>query len=201
MATFVGTEVSFEAMLSNLVQLDFDAAAAYQAAIDRLETPRFKATMRKFRADHLRHTKDLGAVLHNMGHDVPREGDAMQVLTTGKVVLAGLVGDSAILTAMRTNEDDTVTAYDRAVAHPDCPENARDVLKRGQKDEHRHREWIVAALKSGEPKRTRRPAQGQARRPARQTPPTRQKASARKPARQKPKVARPKRATKRRASR
>ena len=36
------------------------------------------------------------------------------ILTQGKVVLADMFGDSAILKAMKTNEDDTVTAYDRA---------------------------------------------------------------------------------------
>lgn len=187
MATFVGTEVAFETLLSNLIQLDFDAAAAYQAAIDRLETPRFKAAMRRFKADHLRHTNELSPCLHDMGQEAPREGGAKQLLTTGKVLLAGLVGDVAIVTAMRTNEDDTVTAYDRAVVHPDCPENLLAVLKRGQADEHRHRDWMVAALKAKKPKRVRSAARRPASRPARQK--TRAKA------------ARPKRAAKRRASR
>ena len=37
------------------------------------------------------------------------------LLTKGKVVIAGLMGDEAILQAMRTNEADTNTAYERAV--------------------------------------------------------------------------------------
>lgn len=158
MATLVGTEMTLQDLLKDLVRLDFDAAAAYQAAIDRLRKPAFKAAMRRFKADHLRHTRELSAYLRAMGHRPPRDGDMMQVLTTGKVVIAGLAGDTAILTAMRTNEDDTVTAYDRAVSHPDCPADAVRLLQRGDRDEHRHRAWIVSALEGGTSKRTRRPA-------------------------------------------
>ena len=46
--------------------------------------------------------------------EAPSEGDSKQMLTTGKVALASLMGDGAILAAMKTNEDDTVTAYERA---------------------------------------------------------------------------------------
>lgn len=199
MATLVGTEVTFADMLTDLVRLDFDAAAAYEAAIDRLQSGAFKAAMRKFKADHLRHTRDLGACLREMGHEAPTEGGMMQVLTTGKVIVAGLVGDAAILTAMRTNEDDTVTAYDRAVAHPDCPQDLLQLLQRAQKDEHRHREWIVTVLKKEKTTRraARRPAQPKA--SARRKTSARGKATATRTARASPK--RVKRATRRRASR
>jgi hypothetical protein len=35
--------------------------------------------------------------------------------------VAGLMRDKAILQAMKTNEDDTNTAYERAVKHDDAP--------------------------------------------------------------------------------
>ena len=198
MPTFIGTEITIEDMIANLIRLDYDAAAAYQAAIDRLKTPRFQAAMRKFKADHLRHTQELAACLRELGRKAPTEGDMMQLLTTGKVVVAGIVGDAAILAAMRTNESDTVTAYDRAVNHPDCPEKILGVLRRGQRDEHRHRAWIVGALKSGAPKRARRPKRKTA---ARQAP---SRSALRKPAgrtRRKTSAGRPKRAAKRSPSR
>ncbi len=102
--------------------------------------------MRAFKGDHLRHTKELGAQLRAMGHPAPREGDLKQFLATGKVRLGALLGDKAILAAMRTNEDDAVTAYDRAVKFKGCPAAVRRILQRGRHDEHRHRTWIVAAL-------------------------------------------------------
>ena len=156
MATTVGNERHLEHLLEDLIRLDYDAAAAYQAAIARLETAGFKAAMRTFKADHLRHTRELGECLRGLGEKPPREGALKQILTTGKVVLGGFLGDKAILRAMRTNEDDTVTAYDRAVKHKAVTETIRRVLERGQMDEHRHRQWIIAALESEAPPQRRR---------------------------------------------
>ena len=146
MVTTVGTESRIDDLLHDLVELDFDAAAAYDAAIKRLENGSFKTTLQGFREDHLRHTRELGDCLRGMRKDVPTEGDSKQLLTEGKVVLAGLMGDKSILQAMRTNEEDTVTAYDRAVNHRDCTAEVHQILMRGQADEHRHRSWMVSTL-------------------------------------------------------
>ncbi len=148
MATTIGTESKLEDLLKDLARLDFDAAAAYQAAIDRLEKTEFKTALGEFRDDHLRHTRELGECLREMGKTAPTEGDMKQILAKGKVIIGGLMGDKAILEAMRTNEDDTVTAYDRAVGHRDCPPSVRDVLERAQGDEHRHCAWVVSTLKA-----------------------------------------------------
>lgn len=147
MVTTVGTESTLEDLLKDLAHLDFDAAAAYQAAIDRLENMQFKTALAEFRDDHLRHTRELGECLRTMGKSAPQEGDMKQILAKGKVVIGGMMGDRSILEAMRTNEDDTVTAYDRAVNHKDCPRTAMDILERAQQDEHRHCAWILATLK------------------------------------------------------
>ena len=147
MVTTVGTESTLEDLLKDLAQLDFDAAAAYQAAIDRLENAQYKAALGEFRDDHLRHTRELGECLRTMGKTAPQEGDMKQILAKGKVVIGGLMGDRAILEAMRTNEDDTVTAYDRAVNHKDCPRTVLDILEKAQQDEHRHCAWVLASIK------------------------------------------------------
>lgn len=146
MVTTIGLERRLEHLLEDLARLDFDAATAYQAAIERLTAPGLKAAMRAFKGDHLRHTRELGAQLRAMGHPAPHEGDLKQLLTTGKVMLAGLIGDKAILAAMRTNEDDTVMAYDRAAKFKGCTAAVRRVLERARADEHRHRAWMIAAL-------------------------------------------------------
>lgn len=52
------------------------------------------------------------------------------VLTKGKVVLGGPMGDKAVLQAMKTNEDDTNTAYERALG-----------------DERRQRDWMVETIR------------------------------------------------------
>lgn len=146
MVTTVGTEHSLKDLLSDLIQLDFDAASAYQAAIDRIENQSFRTSLSQFREDHLRHTRELGAILRAAGHAPPHEGDMKEMLTKGKVVIGGLMGDRAILRAMQTNEDDTVTAYERAVEFKDASPETRGTLEHACDDERRHRAWIVESL-------------------------------------------------------
>jgi uncharacterized protein (TIGR02284 family) len=148
MVTSIGTESSVDALLEDLIQLDYDAAAAYQSAIDRLDNQRWRATLAQFKEDHVRHTRELSGILSRLGRTPPEEGDAKAWLTQGKVVIAGLMGDKAILTAMRTNEADTNTAYERAVEHKDLPAGASAVLDRNLQDERRHCAWILEQLET-----------------------------------------------------
>jgi uncharacterized protein (TIGR02284 family) len=146
MATTVGTETDLNSLLVDLIQLDYDAVEAYQAAIDRLDDPSIKENLMKFMADHVRHIEDLGQVLSDSGQQPPRKGDMKRFLIKGKVVLAGLAGDKAILMAMKTNRDDTNTAYERAVNNDVAPARVKEILRRNLADERRHREWIVKRI-------------------------------------------------------
>jgi rubrerythrin len=143
--TTVGTENTLESLLEDLIQVDYDAADAYQAAIDRLENSSYRAALAEFKRDHLRHITELGDILSSMGCTSPKEGDMKALLAKGKVVIAGLMGDESILQAMRTNKADT--AYERAVSFKGLQANKRDVLQRGLEDERRHCEWILEQLK------------------------------------------------------
>ena len=42
MATMVGTQKSFTEAIKELVELDYDALGAYEAAINNLENPEYK---------------------------------------------------------------------------------------------------------------------------------------------------------------
>src|SRR3954451_16936222 len=99
MATTVGTETNAIDLLKDLIQLDYDAADAYQAAIDRIDDTTARSSLTAFRQDHLRHIEELGTILRQMGHEPPQEGDMKSLLTQGKVMLGNLFGDSAILQA------------------------------------------------------------------------------------------------------
>ena len=146
MVTTVGTESSLEDLLQDLIQLDHDAVEAYEAAIERLQDAGFRSALNGFCQDHLRHVEELGAQLSALGREPPREGDMKSVLAKGKVVLGGLMGDKAILQAMKTNEDDTNTAYERAVQHKDASATVHDTLERALGDERRHRQWMVETI-------------------------------------------------------
>jgi uncharacterized protein (TIGR02284 family) len=148
MVTTVGTERELLDVLHNLIALDFDAIEAYQAAIKRLDNATDQAQLRQFMGDHQRHTRELGEIVRELGDTPTMQADIKSVLTQGKVVLGNLMGDSGILKAMKTNEDDTNTAYERAVAREDLTPHVRQVLQRNLADERRHRAWIEARLAS-----------------------------------------------------
>jgi uncharacterized protein (TIGR02284 family) len=146
MATMVGTQRELSKLLNALLELDLDAIEAYRAACERLKNESDKTQLSSFQADHERHVRELRPFIAQMNERPAIGPDAKVLLAKGKVVLAGLVGDRAILTAMKTNEDDTNTAYERACRRGDIPADLRVVLDRGLADERRHREYILQRL-------------------------------------------------------
>jgi len=142
MATMVGFEKDIVSLLNDLIALDYDAIEAYDAAIVRLADVRDKDQLQKFLADHARHTVDLAEFVVKYGYEPTKKADIKQVLTKGKVVLAGMAGETAILNAMKSNEDDTNAAYERAASQPGLPDIVRAALNRNLADERRHRAWF-----------------------------------------------------------
>jgi len=135
MATLVGTQKELGSLLNNLIELDYDSVAAYEAAIARLHNQEYKERLREFLGDHQRHIIDLKPHAARLVDEVASGPDVKQVLTKGKVIIAKLAGDKAILFAMKTNEDDTNTAYERAVRHDAVTPEVLAVLQRNLADE------------------------------------------------------------------
>ena len=52
MRTGVGLETGFMTAIKDLIELDYDAIAAYEAAIDRLNKDEFRNVLRNFKIDH-----------------------------------------------------------------------------------------------------------------------------------------------------
>lgn len=148
MATTVGTETSFEKLVTDLIYLERDAIAAYEASIERLSDPACRDEMAGFKNDHVQHLQVLTEIAREAGADAPAEGDMKEMLTTGKVALAGIMGDGAILKAMKTNEDDTVTAYERAVRHDEALAKSKAFFEKALVDETRHRDWMDRTARS-----------------------------------------------------
>lgn len=129
--------------LDDLIALDNDAIAAYQAAIERLDDKAIAQRFAEFKKDHERHVRDLSGAVTTMGGTPKTGGDIKKILTKGKVVLAGLASDKQILEAMKSNEDETVAKYDKAVREcGTAPPQVKEILARGLEDERRHRAWI-----------------------------------------------------------
>lgn len=150
MATMVGTQEELTKFLIELGELEYDAIEAYKAAIERLGDVEVRRQMSSFLSDHERHVVEIDRLIRDFGATPPDSADIKQYLTKGKVMLGSLSGDRAILMAMKTNEDDTNTAYERAVARNDLPSHVRTVMAVNLSDERRHREWIERRISSAE---------------------------------------------------
>jgi hypothetical protein len=142
----IGKEAQLVDTLKHLIALDYDAISAYQASVDRLESSRYRRALREFMTDHWRHIQELTPIVSEFGEVAPTHADAKVVLTKGKVLIAQLAGDRGILSAMRSNENDTNNAYENACARIDVPVNIREILQRGLLDERRHRAWLERVL-------------------------------------------------------
>ena len=148
MATTVGNENTIQELVENLILLERDAIAAYEATIERLSDKGLSSQVQTFRQDHLQHLEVLKEIASETGTNAPVEGDMKQMLTTGKVAMADLMGDGFILKAMKTNEDDTVTAYKRASSHQDAIPKSKEFFHKALEDEQRHREWFQKTSQS-----------------------------------------------------
>ena len=150
----MGDENTHEDLVVELLELEHDSLAAYDTAIERLEDGTFVASMRAFRADHERRLVLLEEVAASLGLKVP-DGSLKSVLMSGKVVLAGLSGDRAILSAMGMNEAYAAKVYERASGSARASEATRGLSREAGADGRRHRVWIsrtVAALDDEHPK-------------------------------------------------
>lgn len=147
MVTFVGTQEDFGNAVKELIELDYTAVDAYQAAIERLDNPTYQVKLMEFKKDHERHITEFSALLRKHKEDVPQKAPlGKDLLSKGKVVIANLLGDNSILQAMISNEMDTNTAYERMNTHEHKWSDAQDIIKQGLEDEKRHKAWLEANL-------------------------------------------------------
>lgn len=150
MVTTVGTESDLKSLVTDFIQLEHDAIAAYRVCIDRLEAPHRKERVQEFLADHERHLSELEDVARAVGASIPDATSAKSMLTTGKVKLADMTGgDATILRAMSTNETDTVTAYERGMKHAELDVGQRAVFERAHSDEQQHKAWMESEAQAG----------------------------------------------------
>lgn len=130
--------------LNDLIELDYDAIAAYESAIEKLEEQGLKNQLGDFLKDHQNHIANLSQYVRQAGGE-PAEGpDMIKILTTGKVALAQLGGDHLILKAMRINEEVTNKTYEHEAAK-NYPPDIQSTLDNNLADERRHRKWLDTA--------------------------------------------------------
>jgi hypothetical protein len=132
--------------LKALIELDLDAIEAYEAAIGRLHDLGDKAQLERFMGDHARHVVDLSFLVQQAGGSAPTQPDFKRILTKGKVILRGVVGDAGVIKAMKSNEETSTRVYDRAKSDPDLPIRAKTIIEANYADERQHLAWMDRRL-------------------------------------------------------
>jgi uncharacterized protein (TIGR02284 family) len=131
--------------LNDLIELEYDAIAAYQAAIERLEDKNYQSRLNLFMQDHENHIAALSQLVSQEGGVPAHKGDMKVILTKGKVIIADIAGDEAILKAMLMNEEVTNKSYEKEVIKS-YPQPIHSILQDHLADERRHKEWLEVAL-------------------------------------------------------
>jgi len=139
-------DAALMAALNDLLQLDHDAVASYQVAIDAVSTETLKRKLRQFKRDHQRHVAEIGELVTARGGTpvtAPHLSTGMLKLAVQALGAAG--GDRAVLLAFRTNEWESANKYARAAGRRFPPE-VREVIRRGAEDEAKHYRWAAESL-------------------------------------------------------
>ncbi|MGK3994979.1 PA2169 family four-helix-bundle protein [Sorangium sp. So ce1024] len=131
-------------VLNDLIQLDRDAIASYDQAIDACEHAQIREMLGRFRDDHARHVVDLSAHVASIGGVPAQTRDLKGKIIEGFTAITSM-GDQSALLAMRGNEELTNRLYQAALDEGLTTE-ARAIVERNHGDERRHLAWIKDAL-------------------------------------------------------
>src|SRR5690606_8824447 len=133
--------------LNDLLQLDHDSVAGYEAARERLENAHHRLQIESFQRDHERHIRELNALILELGGTPRNEPHVTSPLREAIQRLSGAGGDRAILTAWRASELQASRRYDsysRKALH--WPSTAKLLVDQNALDEERHYRWVVDVL-------------------------------------------------------
>lgn len=139
-------QIEFGKALKNVVALNYATVASYEEAMNHIKHAEFKETLKEFSMNHVRHIREFSEVLEDLGKEAPAGAGIKQLLRQGRVIFANLIGDKAILKALKLNEDDTNRAYEKLNKHPGKAAYITDPLTKGLNDEKRHRDWLEETI-------------------------------------------------------
>jgi rubrerythrin len=133
--------------LNDLLQLDHDAIAAYEIAIERVENPDWVDQIAGFMLDHERHVRQLNEVILELGGTPRNEPHITGPFKEALQSLGALGGDRGLLVAFRANELQARRKYDRYASKANrWPPNVKLVVDANALDEERHYRWASEVL-------------------------------------------------------
>jgi len=147
MRTLVCMQREFAEALKQLIELEYDVIEAYELAINNLSNIKYQTQFNEFLKDHRQYIEKFSKILGEHGRLAPNgSNERNQQLTKGKTIINTLVEDEVILEAMRMNETDVDTAYERISNRSDIWQDANVFIVRGWTDIKRHRTWFDNVL-------------------------------------------------------
>ena len=133
--------------LNDLLQLDHDAIAAYEIAMDRLANPDWVDQIASFMLDHERHVRQLNEVILELGGTPRNEPHVTGPFREALQSLGALGGDRGVIVAFRANELQARRKYDRYASKANrWPPNVKLVIDGNALDEERHFRWASEVL-------------------------------------------------------
>ena len=128
--------------LNELIQLDVDAAEAYEHAIKHLEYDDIKERLLDFQDDHRRHVRNLTEMVQYLdGKPIKPTPDLKGYLMEGFTTLMSISGSIGAMEAMKANEVLTNKKYSEAAAL-DLPEEVKKLVLSNYSQEQRHLDYI-----------------------------------------------------------
>ncbi len=133
--------------LNDLLQLDHDAIAAYEIAIEKVGNPDWVDQIAGFMLDHERHVRQLNEVILELGGTPRNEPHVTGPFREALQSLGALGGDRGLIVAFRANELRSQRKYDRYASRANrWPPNVKRVVDGNALDEERHVRWASEVL-------------------------------------------------------
>jgi competence protein ComEA len=132
----IEAEELIEALVS-IVQLDAEAAAAYDVAASMIEVDEVRQNLESFRDDHLRHVEELSQCIRVYGGRATKPSKPDESVLVRLTESMASLGILAIISSLIATEHLTNGTYELALELP-LDKETRDIVKSGFDDEQRH---------------------------------------------------------------
>ena len=135
-------------ILSNLLQLEFDAVNVYGRAIDGVGDEQIRDRLETFLQTHRTHVSNLANEIETLGKKPPRPSQDFKGLIFEKLTaIRSLTGTEGALKALRTAEE-ILSRYYHELVPENTPESTSGVLKKHLSDGQVHLDYIDLNIKA-----------------------------------------------------
>lgn len=141
-------------ILTELIQLEFDAVHVYDTAIGGVDDERIRDRLRTFQQTHHDHVKNLSQELRQQGETPPVPSQDFKGMIFEKLAaIRSITGTEGALKALATAEE-ILSRYYQELVPEDMPQATHRILKKHLSDGQVHKDYIelnIGALSSTPP--------------------------------------------------